>query len=483
MDQLNSTLKSISDLIQQPALMVTFFLCIAIWPLSHLAILGHHGVLLPLTPESFRVFQIWNGEFRIVFPDSLLQIVSISLSLLGPAIAILLFFLIRATVNDFSKAWARLLSFSILCLLFPTTRPDVNLQLGLQILFYVAILSQLVQTPLPSLRLWIIGTPLVLLAILYQTYGFSLLWILLSGALAFLFHFFFIMKMRVSTAHSRESLWIGLRWLGFICFSVWALSLVFLNSGSLSKIGQSGSLAWLAFAISGLSIVFSYFEPQKAILWMLLSSISFGAFFSQELDFFNILILSWLLLYGIKLLLSRISEKHWIKLPLVKALFSIGLIAGSLTFLFYNLNRPGQERTLSSEWIPALYEINSKKIGSSLLIGDSIEFLQSFSDSKFYQSDELILEPNETHFQRQMTELGLEAVLINKEYLKEFWKTSIAEGIDPKRINESVISRILLYQGKAEETQTLKLESIKDFEVEDIKGTSISLLTKLEKSQ
>jgi hypothetical protein len=71
-------------------------------------------------------------------------------------------------------------------------------------------------------------------------------------------------------------------------------------------------------------------------------------------------------------------------------------------------------------------------------------------------------------------------LLIDTNWIKEFWRKEISSGRAPDTITLSILSRLVVYEGKATETPTIKIPAVKNFTPSQLSSKEILVLKRLE---
>jgi len=210
---------------------------------------------------------------------------------------------------------------------------------------------------------------------------------------------------------------------------------------------------------------------------MRLVSIPFALFFSAEAESLTIMIILWMVIRLFSALLQTSTLKKIPYAKLERVLISV-FVLSSGAILFFHLQRFHHLRSFEPEWTQAAQLLDEeKKPGKIIIVGDAIDFLSFFTKSELVQNLPIHLESSEAELLRIVSEENAKGILIDREYLRRFWIQSIKSGGDPSRINQSVFSRLILYNGQAFESKTLNIPQVSKFK---IKATSLSKIVWIE---
>jgi len=428
----------------------------------------------PLDSKTFQDLIFWLGEQRVVIPTALMQTSLMFMSLLGVGLLIIFGLLLKKTLPA-SAIWSWALSILALSLLFPYAAPGTSPDPLLKMTYLLGLLF-VITRPVNGVNL-IFGMMLGLaISYLIQTYALVFFWSGFSILITEAFHFLFVEWGQLSWAKKNQRFSLLFRAFSLATLAGILFFCIFKYPPALDSFSGSSRL-WLIFISSGLGLALSFIKPWETRLWMRLVSIPFALFFSAEAESLTIMIILWMVIRLFSALLQTSTLKKIPYAKLERVLISV-FVLSSGAILFFHLQRFHHLRSFEPEWTQAAQLLDEeKKPGKIIIVGDAIDFLSFFTKSELVQNLPIHLESSEAELLRIVSEENAKGILIDREYLRRFWIQSIKSGGDPSRINQSVFSRLILYNGQAFESKTLNIPQVSKFK---IKATSLSKIVWIE---
>lgn len=412
--------------------------------------------VFPLQPETFEITFKALQNHRLILPSAWMYFILPIFSFLSPMLLFLWSLLLTALLpgpKKFRVGAALAFSLSVYYLGAPHMTPDRAFQL----LFFTVIVSPLLR-PLPPLVLWLFGSIAVFFSFVFKDYAFLFLWMAASLLAGHITTFLFAEKTapnRYERMHPLESFF---KRTGFFLFLTWMIfSLVGFSFSN--EIGPS-PYWWLAWIVGFLCAGITWFNPWQLSRWLAPALFAQGLLFSDTLFWPVLVIGSWCL---IKLLLECIQRWEFAQ-KLSPTVLQAGLASFATILVLLptiHILISEDERRLSPAWTSVLQKIKKDDSRGFLIVGDALPFLANFHPASFVTDDSVLLEPSEQRLLEYMNQRNIDSAVIDTLHLKNLWKKWIAEGLEPEKINQSVISRLVLYQGKELDTYTLKLDPLK----------------------
>ncbi len=434
----------------------------------------------PLNAQTFQDLILWLGEHRIVIPTALMQTSLMVMSLLGVGLLILTGILAGRSLAASSK-WQWAISVVIIAALFPYAAPGVSPDRLMRITYLVSLLF-LITRPVNGANLFFGMMLGLLISYVSQNYALIFFWSGFSILFTESFHFLFVEWSHLSWVKKSQRIRLLFR-CGYLTALASILFICILKFPPPLESFSPSSRLWLLFISSGLGLALSFIKPWDTRLWMRLVSIPFALFFSAEAEILTIMIIAWMMVQLISALAANSSFR---KLPLgkIEVVVIPIMVLASWALLFFYLQRGYPTRSFEPEWTQAAKLIDedsnsgsAQQDGKIIIVGDAIDFLSFFTKAELVQNLPIHLEASEAELMKILEGEQSKRILIDREYLRRFWAQSIQSGGDPSRINQSVFSRLILYNGQAFESKTLHIPQVKRFKIRE---TSLSKIIWIE---
>ena len=475
---LGSLVKSIMS---HPAFALTLALLPWILSSSYLWQLTPLPVALPLETHDLEAIGQLLQLHRIILPYWLAPAFLIAwcyfnLALLGS----LLFLLYK--LLPLRQESRLVIIFVFMALIYPWAKPGTLsfelLDLNLSCLMLLAFL----QFRPHALLAWFTASAFVLLSLLLPKYLIWSFWAFSSLCLGEVFHFFFVDRFQVGVSFKRKLL----EHLSYIlgCLSLCIFALLTLSYGPWKASNfEISTYWWLSFFGSVAAVGLTWLQPWQSRVWIRLSIMSLGLLISPELLIPVLLLLAWEVLKLFEHMMANLDSKKLTKV--VKFATAISIFMGSLSWgwMWYQAKTSVQERTFTADWLVALQLMEKKSEDAFIIVGDSIGFLSVFHPAALLENPPILLESSENAFLDYMNKGNFKNIIVDKIFLKKHWKNLIASGIDPSKINNSILSRLILYQGEELNTKTLKLKAIKELKTEALANSDLYWIYRVEKNE
>lgn len=423
------------------------------------------GILLwfPLEAEVFDWIPQLLANHRIVFPHQLAFVILGIQSFLPLGVLISIFFLIRGAAPGgprFNGIVALISMLFIYRWALPGTSHPELWRLLIALLIIYPLLS-----PLRTISVWIIITLGVGCSFSFSELRPLLFWTALSFGIAKAISFIFILRLRPSRKHRKAILSFGLETVGLFILIIWILISILKWNFSIESLGRSNHLP-LAFLGGILCVIASWVSPWRAGQWLCLGFFCQGLFFFQTLELPTLIVCLYVVSHLLREALMRIEKKSPKILPAIST-YAAAMIC--FVYLILIARSTIIERTISPDWMKA-----SKAIGDhpSFVVGNGMGVLAQFHSQKFISNDSILLENSEQKWIEIFESYEVDAIVVEMPYLKNIWSEKIKEGLPAKLMNDSLLSRILLYGGQEVKTKTLQLNAIENFKLEKVGGTS-----------
>lgn len=428
---------------------------------------------LPLNSQIFEDLAQFFGGYRLVLPEevvtpSLFVLTYIPLLLLG-----VVFFVVRKM--DFGKnLHPNLIAFCTACILTTLARPGLSAAPLWDVLLHLIFLIPLIQN-VPNLWIWLIGNLGILAAFVRDDLRPVLFWAAVSILFASALNFTLVERTRINRNHKKNLLSFSAQSLGLLIFALWILIQTLSQPFTETLVGTSPHY-WLAFGGGAFAVLLSYLVPWETKRWMAIAT-----FFQGMLIFKTLLLPSLILLVylGLRLigvvLAATLNPKSKMAIPSIRwSLIILGIL-----FMNIRLTKVEAPRTLPEEWVDILGHLDED---SYFVYGQGWPLLAQFRDSNFFSDESWILEKSEDVWKRRLEAINATQVIIHVESLKSLWTAWIAAGKKPEQINQSMLSRLIVYKGEAVRSPTLKLNAVKGFKIEPLTEKSEIVLIKLNAS-
>jgi hypothetical protein len=127
------------------------------------------------------------------------------------------------------------------------------------------------------------------------------------------------------------------------------------------------------------------------------------------------------------------------------------------------------QRTFGPHWLQAQEKMLRSESKGYLIVGKGLAYVAHFVPRELLFDDSYLLIEDESELVLKLQKENVSAIVVDKSYLNKFWKTWIESGHPPEVSNHSVLSRAIMYDGKAIETQTLHLKELQRLKIETLK--------------
>lgn len=426
---------------------------------------GGASLATPLHSESFQKLTELLGHHRLILPEFLMNPFLLFLCFVGP-LALSLLFLIFYSGFSGSILSRVLASLLVVGVVFSWGAPG-----GLDPdLFHLILCSAIVlflskeTTPWMSLGILPVAA---LMAVQGEIQSLMIAWCIFVFLFVEAFHFIFV-DLGIINRRLRSIPWaISLRIASNAILALFALWII-LSLPEKTELLPDYHLLWIVLVSSGLAIALGLWRPEGSKIWMRLGGASFLIFLSHEAFAFALLLTYWMSLE----LLFFFSKSFSKKLEPLKT-YQWGLQGSLVTLIslwcLWTAHAFHDQRSLLPEWSKSISLLNQSVTPQEgvLIMGDALPFLSFFVPAKMIENLPVHLESSEESLLELMESEEIKAILVDREFMRRYWAKSIHHGLDPSRINHSLFSRLLLHQGQAIETKTLKIPPIQRFQIRE----------------
>ncbi|MDB5037516.1 MAG: hypothetical protein JWQ35_1044 [Bacteriovoracaceae bacterium] len=421
---------------------------------SYLWKFSSDSLVSPLTVDTFELPFKGLLNHRIILNMNLLQPTLVLFSFAG---ILLLLAMIRIFYFLIPKPYPLVVSLLAAALLYTYAAPGSNPLELLGYLIPLLLIVPLFRMP-SSLLLWALGSFGVVASLINPGYQFPVLWLASSLALGHLIHFVVAdqgipkRKIRVQLLRYLPNLAALLIFGFWISFSILTMP----PDWSLFHPSSFWQLGWI---VSIECIVLALFEPWKTNRWLSIGIFSQGLLFFQELDRFIFFVFIGV---SIEICVQAFIKANGVaRIPaFVKSGFRSFLILTALTLMFWKVYHFESNRNFNEGWISMVKEMKDKDAKGFLIVGKGLPFLAHFIRQPLVQDDNAILKTSEKDLEQLMKSYAVTDIIVDKNYLNEFWRNWIASGKSVGVSNYSVISRAISYKGQAVDTPTLKFPEL-----------------------
>jgi hypothetical protein len=326
------------------------------------------------------------------------------------------------------------------------------------ILISFLLILPLFRRPSP-LIIWGAATSGLLASLLDRSLQFPLFWITMSLMAGHLIDFLLgdkgvpIRKVRLEASKYL------LHFAGLFVLALWTVLSVLMTPLEWSFFHPSPywPAAWL---IVLLSFIAALMEPEKTARWLSIGVFAQGLCLSQTLNFF-------VLIVAIALPLEMISSPKLLaklvgRVPqILRKGFEPALILVAILVMASSIRHFEPVREFDFAWIQMSDEMKAHESRGFLIIGPGLPFLAQFHRENLVTDDEALVKSTEDDLHQLLDAYMVTDIIVDKNYLTQFWRNWIAEGRPADVANYSVISRAITYKGEALQTQTLKFSALK----------------------
>jgi len=419
-------------------------------------------LLFPLDPTVFSWLPDLLGNHRIVFSpkiSSLVLGIQSFLPVLG--LSVLALMVRRAAPGGVGlKTFIALVTCALVYRYALPGTPATNLW---ELIAYLGILFPIFCSLAP-LYVWIIISISLALCLSFPILRPVLFWSAISFGSAKAISFIFVHRLRPSRRNRQALLTFGLETTGLFILVLWILLSILKWSIPTENLGAAPDL-YLAFLGGALCVLVTWLSPWRTSHWLTLGIFCQGLFFFQGLSYPVLLVCAFLLVHLLEIGLNALEK---VCPPRILKIFPYLMILVISLVLIYEARNSTSSRQISSEWLKP-----SRAIGNqpAIVIGKGLPFLAQFHRQKFVSFDPIILEKSETAWSEFMDREKVEIIVVDLPYLKDFWADKIRDGMPARFVNDSMLSRLLLYGGKEMKTKTLDINPVTGFKSEQVQDS------------
>lgn len=437
-------------------------------------------IVMPVKVELFDLIPALFSGSRIVIPSFLAPLFLYLLSMLGPVSLMALlwtgfYFFPGPPFFRFAMA------LGLVAACYSSGAPGESPLFVMELSYILLLLGVFVRPSPNAFSVFFVSSLALVFSLMTGLHSFTLYWLTSAAILSSSLHFLFVDKWHIPVRLRRLGRGPALQMLGFCLLGSAILVSSFQTQGFVEKFVPSES-----FLVPFLGVLFcmtlSFLRPWESQRWLRLGIATLGTLLSQEFLFPQSLLVGWLALE----LLITASRNPLLqaKLLQVPRLLWTSSYVSLLVFLFLSMiiqvtqYRP--QRNISWDWGEPLKALQSQKMNDGVLIfGNALGFLSTFYPGPIVSGAPVLLESSEEKLWGWLGERGLQHIFVDRHTLQERWLEFLDEGVDPTKLNESVISRLLLYQGQSLETKTLALEPIQLFKIHELDSKRIVWIERL----
>jgi hypothetical protein len=420
----------------------------------------------PLQTKIFEELISFLGNYRPLIPSISAPLILFVLSFAGLAALWAVAWLLLRSFNRTPWLTATFLALYI-AFVFPLAAPGTHSERIFESLYFVFFLWIVTREPIRFSLLMAVILLGGFVAFITKAYSVFYFWVILSVVFAESLRFIFVDLLRTSKADRLRRGRLSLRVLSYLALALAVYFLMRQHPVSTAEIVPSSKL-WLIVLSSALCLCLSALQTWRTSLWLRLGSLPFVLFFDHQAELFVVLLLAWLMIETLRVIQHekiKIIPPAWLRI----SLYSISLILSCL-WTAQHVKDFKWSRELEPEWVSTIKMINEQSQDPSkgfLILGNSLPLLSLFVRFPLVENLPIHLETSEMELLQILKQENLQAILIDREYLRRFWAANLSSGGDPNRINKSVFSRLLLHQGQAVKTETLELPEIEKFRLRE----------------
>lgn len=442
------------------------FILWSIGSLKGLWLPSHRLFVLPFDPELLGLVSKAFGGYRVVIDSSWMEVSLIGLSFLGPLALVGVFF---TAFWFFSGPRALKLIIALACVAacYSYGAPGENPQWILELIYVALLIGVFLKGFSKPIQLWILCAISLSISLFLSIHSFTLYWLVVSATLGSFIHFLLVDRLHIPVAKRLMGRKISFQLLGLL-FLFSAIILSTLNTAEfVDRFQASSQTGWVLLGVL-LAVVLTTLSPWESFRWIRIAIASLGSLLSYEFELPSILICLWLIV-ELVLMLSRnlrISERI-LEVPtsLLRFSYFMGVFLFFL-FMLFQVVRFEPDRKLKAVWGDALkFAVEEYPKDGVLLYGNALELFSLFHAGTVAQNAPLILETSEKSLYEWLANRNIQHIIIHRESMQTYWRSFIRQGVDPLKLNQSVLSRLLLYDGDEVDTQTLQLEPVSLFEI------------------
>lgn len=467
----------ISDVSARNLLVGSAFAIFIIWGIGSVGsiwLIEGQIKVLPLSEQLLGLIPNALGGFRPIFPAGLTQATLFALCLIGPLSLVALLFLSFSCLPG-SRAFRSIGALIIVALCYPLGAPGEDPHALIELCYFLLLFSVFLKEKPKLFRVWAIGAFGLGISLVAQAHSFSLYWFAVATGLATSIHFLFVEKWHISVHQRQMGRKTFFNALG-LSFLIWAILYASFLVPNFTDRFVPGSNYFTILIGLFLVLIITYLDPWKTQLWMRIATLMLGGLLSAEFVKPTLLLVIWLGIY----LIVRLMPDLRLKLSSLNAptffwkasyLSSVLLI---FSLMLVQVAQYSPQRSLLSGWATALVNVQTEAPREGLLIfGNAIELFALFHDAPLVQNAPILLESSEEKLNQWLTERKLEHIFVDRGLVEEKWKEFIDRGVDPSRINHSIIQRMLRYEGEPLTTKTLEIDAVQSFAVERLPNSRI----------
>lgn len=460
------------------SLWLGLLLVVGPWLLGSKSILhfSGNGWITPTSSEIFELsFRALSNQ-RIVLSTHWLQPLLATYAFLGPTLLFIWYLIIRRSFSEVK--YASVIALIPIAVFYSMGAPGLAPYQLIEWIFYSLLILPLV-LPHSPLMLWMITGILVIIHLIFGGLGFLVMASIFSLGLSHFIDFLFAKKLALLYRQRRAPLLTLLEAVGF--FALIASTLLITLSTGLTQEFQSTppNQWWMAWILGFLCVGLGWLRPWDLQRWLAVAIFGHAVFFSSKattpvlfcLVWISMMILASLPIYGPFLKLKESKTK-----TRVLGFVSLLALAGGM---LWTVSQFKPRRSFDRGWVGMIDAVVSSPSRGFLVIGEAQAFLAHFSSARFIENLSMLQIYDENILIEKLKEQEIDTILVDKNYLLNYWKKWMADGHAPEMSNISVIARMISYDGKEIETQTLKLSPIKNFEILKSKTSKNFFILKL----
>ncbi len=429
-----------------------------IWTLSP------NALVAPVDAQVFTIAPRLFDNTRIIFPHWMVQPVFFFYTILSPILLLAVFFVSYHLVPS-TRGVKMILALITVSFLYKWGAPGTDPTRLFQ-MFWLGMIVLPLLTPLSPLPFWSLATFIVLCTVFYQRDQFAVFWMCLSLFLGNLLSYLLADKGHLQRTQRLRMGRTAATMAGFALLGFWGILSLIQNPFDLESL-RPHSYWYFAWIAGLLCLANAWFQPWQTGLWLSLAIFSQGLLLSPSLKISLFVVIAWCLL---KMLLNSPlwTELYKRLLDYRKTVTAVLLIAILFSFV-QQVRAHTSIRTFDVRWNAVLqYLLNDPPTKNYFIVGEGLPFLAQFYPGNLVKDDSIVLEASEARLQERLSKANGSGILVEGPYIKNLWKDWLSKGDDPDKINNAILTRLILYRGKGEKTRTLQIQAVQNFEMTTI---------------
>ncbi len=437
---------------------------------------SHQSLLDHLNPESLNfTFQLLD-QHRVVLPTPL-ALPFLYLYLFSGLILLLAIYLISQKLISpyIGMAFPLILTASLASHSLIGSPPHYLFEVLLWILLIIPLLIHW-----NFFMLWLLSLTAAILLKYESSYQFALFWLCFSLLVGPTLKFILVDRLHPSRSLKVDAIRRLPLLIAYASLGYWVISLTlnFADSNTHLTPGKEWPLTVIIFVET---LTLAWIKPWSTQRWLSINTFSLGTLLST--GFVTPLTLTSIAL-GFEIIFDPSVQSRLLGLMTTRFKKTLGtlMIFASIGMIAYPYSKFKLERLFNREAVKTLRKVVDDPAEGTLVVSNGLSFFAHFVPGNIVVDDNLLFETEEEELARILKASGISRILVDRNYLNQFWKDWIARGELPAVSNYSVITRAIFYEGKAVQTMTIDLKALKELSTIPLKNTDSYALIELKKN-